>query len=606
MMEIDKKTEGIIRNIKRPLIDIEFYDLCCNIGKKNILKSISGNFRSGSLTGILGSSGAGKTTLLNVLAGDNRSNVSSGSIHINGRPRIMSEFRKTACYIRQDDLIQPFLTVLESITIVAELKLGQNFSAAEKECLSSGILSLIGLGTSLDTRVEHLSGGQRKRLIIALELVNNPAILFLDEPTTGLDDVSVRNCIQLLKCLTLQGRTIICTLHQPSHSLLKLFDTVYFMSNGYCIYNGTAANLISFLSSAKFTCPKSYNPADYIIEIVHDQQSNVLELKSLIDNGRNQAYLQNSEVNEEDSGSLLGLKSSNMSSTLSTSFKTQFSALLRRNFLQLKRNKIALALHFGHNIICGIGVGLLFYQIGTKASLALLNLKFCVGVAIYFLYTHMMAPILLYPSEVKLLEREYFNQWYNLKSYFVAYTVTLLPVIITTSLIFVLFTYFLTGQPLELYRFTGFALISILTAITSQGFGYTIGTLFNPTRGACVGSAASIPLVLLGIHGVGYGDSLEAFIEFLMSTSYPRHAITGLATAIYKDRGRFQCDDEFCIFGDSEFLLMKLGMGKHRFTTEAVILFAFFVFYRILSYIFLKIRVSTSCKLIHTGKLFKL
>ncbi|KRT82798.1 ABC transporter ATP-binding protein [Oryctes borbonicus] len=628
-MEIDERGV-IIKVIKRPPVDVEFYNLCCKVGKKEILKSICGKFSSGHLTGILGCSGAGKTTLLNTLAGDAQGIV-SGRIYINGEPRVMRDFRKVSCYLRQEDLVQPYLTVLESVTIATQLKLGERFSDKEKQSLAHRILSTIGLDTSHNTAVEHLSGGERKRLTIALELVNNPAVIFLDEPTTGLDDVSLRQCVKLLKSLASQGRNIICTIHQPSDSIFKLFDMVYFLSDGYCIYNGTVPDLIPFLLSAGCSCPMNYNPADYIIESVNDQESRTLQLSNIINNGNPKSQF-NSCIAFDDYGINDGIREkpsrarySNEINSFETSFWTQFLILLRRNFIQLRRNKIVLALHFAHNFICGLCVGILFYQVGMRGSMMILNLKQLYGLVIYFMFTHAMAPILLYPPEVKLLEREYFNRWYSLKAYFTASTVTLIPIIVRpsfphyfiyfifyicykviTTVIFVLLVYFMTGQPLESDRFAWFCTVCVLTAITSQGLGYTIGALFNPIRGACVGSALAIPLVLLGMQGIGDGDKLAPYMRCIMFISYPYHAYVGMAVSVFKDRGRIDCDDVFCYFGDSEFLLLKMGMeGKSRII-QAIILLLFFVINRFLLYLFLRIRLSSGCYLLRRMELFNL
>lgn len=108
-----------------------------------------------------------------------------------------------------------------------------------------------------------LSGGQRKRLSIALELLDNRPILFLDEPTTGLDSLSATHCVRLLHNLAHEGRTIVCTIHQPAGTVFEMFDQVYVLAGGRSIYQGSAENTVAFLSSNGLHCPQYHNSADY-------------------------------------------------------------------------------------------------------------------------------------------------------------------------------------------------------------------------------------------------------------------------------------------------------------------------------------------------------
>lgn len=120
---------------------------------------------------------------MNILAGYTCHGVSGDGVRVNGRPRIKRHFRPLTTYIMQEDLVQPRLTVMETMMAASRLKIGQMTYKERKENIHD-ILSTLGIWECKSTKTERLSGGQRKRLSIALELVSNPSVLFLDEPTT--------------------------------------------------------------------------------------------------------------------------------------------------------------------------------------------------------------------------------------------------------------------------------------------------------------------------------------------------------------------------------------------------------------------------------------
>ncbi|XP_004530368.1 ATP-binding cassette sub-family G member 4 [Ceratitis capitata] len=242
---------------------------------KEILHGINGAFRAGELTAIMGPSGSGKSTLLNVMTGFRATGV-TGTIRVNGEPISTNSpsFRELSCYIHQDDLLRPLMSVGETMMLAAHLKLGFNTSKEYKQNLIKHILTLLGLEHRYNVFAAKLSGGQKKRLAIALELISNPPVLFLDEPTTGLDSSSCSQCVSLLKKLASLGHTIVCTIHQPSALIFEMFDKLYTVVDGNCIYQGPVRELIPFLEGQDLVCPSYHNPADFLLEIAvgeHDR-----------------------------------------------------------------------------------------------------------------------------------------------------------------------------------------------------------------------------------------------------------------------------------------------------------------------------------------------
>ena len=218
-------------------------------GKKNGIRGVSIKENSGKLFGIMGESGAGKSTLLELLNGNLK--PQSGKVLLNGRDVHKEKLEGMIGYVPQDDLLIENLSVYENLYYAAKLSLG-DYSDAQIQDIVAGTLQSLGLQEVKDLRVgspleRYISGGQRKRLNIGLELIRKPSVLFVDEPTSGLSSRDSENIMDLLKELALEGKLVFVVIHQPSSTVFKMFDKFFILdTGGYPIYYGSPSDMIQY------------------------------------------------------------------------------------------------------------------------------------------------------------------------------------------------------------------------------------------------------------------------------------------------------------------------------------------------------------------------
>ena len=250
-----------------------------NIGLRNVNLAAEG----GQLIALMGGSGAGKSTLLNVLNGND--NPSTGSLKINSIDlhKDKAKLEGVIGYVPQDDLLVEELTVFNNLLFTAKLCF-KNKDEKELIELSQNLLDALGLNKAAHLKVgspldKTISGGQRKRLNIGLELIREPSVLFVDEPTSGLSSRDSENIMDLLKELSLKGKLIFVVIHQPSEDIFKMFDELIILDvGGYQIYHGNPTEAIPYFRSLVqlVNITSSANP---------EQIFNIIESKMIDENG---------------------------------------------------------------------------------------------------------------------------------------------------------------------------------------------------------------------------------------------------------------------------------------------------------------------------------
>lgn len=241
---------------------------------KQILRTMELNFPDNSITAILGPSGSGKTTLLNLLTNSMPTNVLAranvGFHHFRSKNRVNA-------YVPQEDRLHGFFTCKKYLEHYARLSHDGSSPAIGSDRINE-MLSSLGLSEKADTIVgdiflQGLSGGQKRRLSMALDALTNPNNFFLDEPTSGLDAESALQIMEFLKTYvrSAPNRRVVLTIHQPSSFIWTLIDHVVLLSKGKLMYQGPRAEMEDFFSLSGCPTPVGWNPADHYVTVVNDE-----------------------------------------------------------------------------------------------------------------------------------------------------------------------------------------------------------------------------------------------------------------------------------------------------------------------------------------------
>ncbi|WCJ41763.1 ABC transporter G family member 34 [Euphorbia peplus] len=343
-----------------------------------LLQNVSGTFRPGNLTALVGVSGAGKTTLMDVLAGRKTGGYIEGSIHISGYPKNQATFARISGYCEQNDIHSPYVTVYESLVYSAWLRLAADVTKETREMFVEEVMELVELGSIRNALVglpgvNGLSTEQRKRLTIAVELVANPSIIFLDEPTSGLDARAAAIVMRTVRNTVDTGRTVVCTIHQPSIDIFESFDELLLMKRGgQVIYAGplgrNSHKLVEYFEAVPGV-PKikeGHNPATWMLEV----SSTSVEAQLGIDFAdiyvNSDLYERTQDLIKEMSIPSPGSKDLYFPTKYSQNFTTQCKACFWKQYWSYWRNTKFNTIRFVMTIAIGLMFGAIFWGKGQQ------------------------------------------------------------------------------------------------------------------------------------------------------------------------------------------------------------------------------------------------
>ncbi|MCP8719509.1 MAG: ABC transporter permease [Asgard group archaeon] len=565
---------------------------------KVLLDDVSGSISESGLYALMGPSGLGKTTLLNSLAFRSKPGSShlSGDIYINDEEATLNKIKQLSSYVEQEDSLIGSLRVLETVDYSAKFA-GIN-SAHRKDLVEKTIKSL-GLSNQLNVKIgtpilKGISGGQKRRVSIASQMITSPSILFLDEPTSGLDSVASREVISTIKKVAKEENMIvICSIHQPSTYTFELFDKVMFLSRGKTVYNGKVEDVVKYFDSVGYPMPPYMNPAEYVLDLINtDFDSNGEILDDLVSKWKE---------NEHDHSEILKLESDPIELTTfsTTSEIRNIGTLISRSLVKASRDILTYYVRLVMYLGLAILMGTVWLRLGKdqKNIQPFINAIFFSGAFMSFMS---VAYIPSYLEDYSSYKKERLNGLYGPFAFCLSNFLVGLPFLFLISAVFSIVTFFMVNFHQTATGFWYYLFWLFLDLVAAESMTTLIASVF--------------PNFVISLALTAFANGLWMSVGgFLVSTNilnvfwyytfywvnYQRYVFQGMMFNEFIPRV-FNCGEGCHCMYDSPLanqcqitgraVLQNLGYGHEDRGLWIGVMIAIIAFYRIATYIVLKLR----------------
>ncbi|KAM6971858.1 broad substrate specificity ATP-binding cassette transporter ABCG2b [Aplochiton taeniatus] len=495
--------------------------------EKYILKDVSGIMRPG-MNAIMGPTGSGKTSLLDVIAGrKNPAGLCQGQVMVDGNT-VTSDLRLASAYVVQDDILMGTLSVRENLLFSANLRLSRKqYSTADKNSRVDAIIQDLGLTDCAYTKIgteflRGVSGGERKRCSIGMELITSPSLLYLDEPTTGLDSNTANSIISLLHRLSRRGKTVIFSIHQPRYSIFRQFDQLTLMHKGEVVYAGEAQKALEYFTQLGYQCEPFNNPPDFFLDVINGETTSTLESLTAAEEKNPLAFqyckspLHQCVCEELENFAHFaadGVKDQGKRADYVTSFFYQMRIVCGRTVMNSLRNPQTSYAQMALNIFFALLVGLIYFQMPLTLPEALQNR---VG-AFFFLVINMvfgnLSAVELFINERALFIHENSSGYYRTSVYFLSKMIAdLIPNRIIPIFVFSAIAYYMMGLKPAFTAFLCFALTMSLVSLAGVSLAFLVSA--SVSSFAMANILVALPFVFMMVFG-GFLVNLNSMLSWL-------------------------------------------------------------------------------------------
>ncbi|KAG5224667.1 ABC transporter family member [Salix suchowensis] len=512
------------------------------IQERTVLNGITGMASPGEILAILGPSGSGKSTLLNALAGRTLANGFTGTVLTNNRKPAKQMMKRTG-FVSQDDILYPHLTVRETLVFCSLLRLPKSLSKQEKTLVAESVISELGLTKCENTIIGNgftrgISGGERKRVSIAHEMLINPSLLILDEPTSGLDATAAYRVVLTLGSLAQKGKTIVTSMHQPSSRVYQMFDSVLVLSEGACLYFGKGSEAMAYFESVGYSPSFPMNPADFLLDLANGvcqldhgvsetdkpnvRQSLIASYNTLLAPKVKAACMETRSISTKENG-FIGIHSSGehriSSDRISISiWFNQFIILLRRSLKERKHESFN-TLRVFQVAMAAVLAGLMWWHSDFRDIQDRLGLLFFIS--IFWGVFPSSNSVFVFPQERAIFVKERASGMYTLSSYFMSRIVGDLPMELILPTIFLSVTYWMAGLKPEFGAFLLTLLVLLGYVVVSQGLGLALGAaIMDAKQASTMVTITMLAFVLTGGFYVHKLPPCMAWIKYISTTFY--------------------------------------------------------------------------------------